>query len=112
MTAARGAAFTTAVRVVDRVLGDAAGQRTLAEPAIAARLTQIGVLVVGVRHRADRAHAIAADVALFARAETHDDETAVTTDDLRIGAGRTGDLRSEERCVGRECVSPGRHRGW
>src|SRR3546814_15727382 len=97
MTAARGAPFTAAVRVVARVLGDAASQRTLAEPAIAARLAQIGVLVVGVRHRADRAHAIAADVALFARAETHDDETAVTTDDLRIGAGRTGDLAALAR---------------
>src|SRR5947208_10504869 len=32
MSAARGPAFTTAVGVVDRVLGDAAGQRTLAHP--------------------------------------------------------------------------------
>src|SRR3546814_15897872 len=37
------------------------------------------------------------NVALFARAETHDDETAVTTDDLRIGAGRTGDLAALAR---------------
>src|SRR4051794_36736676 len=32
MTAARSPAFTTAVRVVDRVLGDATGQWTLAQP--------------------------------------------------------------------------------
>src|SRR3954465_9848448 len=38
VTAAGGPAFTTAVRVVDRVLRDAAGQRALAEPAVAARL--------------------------------------------------------------------------
>src|SRR5690348_13751006 len=37
MTATGGPAFTTAVRVVDRVLGDAAGQRALAHPARAAR---------------------------------------------------------------------------
>ena len=45
-----------------------------------------------VYKRQHRAHAIAADVTLFARTETHDHETAVTTDDLRIGASRTGDL--------------------
>src|SRR3546814_16353149 len=81
MTATRSAAFTTAVRVIDRVLRDTARQRTLAEPAVAAGLAQVGVLVVGVRHRTHRTHALAANVALFARTETHDDETAVTTDD-------------------------------
>src|SRR3546814_6730656 len=49
MTATRGAAFTTAVRVIDRVLRDTARQRTLAEPAVAAGLAQVGVLVVGDR---------------------------------------------------------------
>src|SRR3546814_11038714 len=62
VTAARGTAFAAAMRVVDRVLRDAAGERTLAEPAIATRLAQVGVLVVGVRHSPDRAHAVAADV--------------------------------------------------
>src|SRR3546814_10257662 len=38
VTAARGTAFAAAMRVVDRVLRDAAGERTLAEPAIANRL--------------------------------------------------------------------------
>src|SRR3546814_11440268 len=47
MTAARGAAFTTAVRVVDRVLGDAAGQRPLADPAFSDRLAPVGGLVGG-----------------------------------------------------------------
>src|SRR5439155_24124145 len=46
MTAARSAAFASAVRVVDRVLGDAAGQRALAEPAVAAGLGQRLVGVV------------------------------------------------------------------
>src|SRR3546814_13390284 len=41
MTATRSAAFTTAVRVIDRVLRDAARQRTLAEPAVAAGLAQV-----------------------------------------------------------------------
>src|SRR3546814_12206594 len=76
MTATRGAAFTTAVRVIDRVLRDTARQRTLAEPAVAAGLAQVGVLVVGVRHRTHRAHALAADITLFARHETPDPEDA------------------------------------
>src|SRR5918994_1189277 len=38
VTAARGAALAAAVRVVDRVFGDAAGQRALAHPAAAAGL--------------------------------------------------------------------------
>src|SRR5689334_16269611 len=66
MTAARGPALTTAVRMVDRVLGDAAGQRALAEPAVAARFGEVGVRIVGVRHSADRRHAVGADVALLA----------------------------------------------
>src|SRR5579884_4497743 len=66
VTAARSPAFTTAVRVVDRILGDAAGQRALAEPAIAACLGKVGVRVVGVRYRADCRHAIRADVPLLA----------------------------------------------
>src|SRR3954462_13908431 len=47
MTAARGPALATAVRVVDRVLGDAAGQWALAHPAGAASLGESLVRVVG-----------------------------------------------------------------
>src|SRR5206468_12105705 len=63
VTAARGPAFATAVRVVDRVLGDAAGKRALAEPPVAAGFGEVLVGIVGVRHRADRRHAVRADVA-------------------------------------------------
>src|SRR5688572_24947350 len=66
MAAARSPAFTAAVRVVDRVLGNAAGQRALAHPAGAACLGERLVLVVGVRHRADGRHAVRTDVALLA----------------------------------------------
>src|SRR4051794_30627507 len=66
MAATRGPAFTTAVRVVDRVLGDAAGQRALAQPPRAARLGQGLVGVVRVGHRADRRHAVRTDIALLA----------------------------------------------
>src|SRR3954453_3780233 len=58
MAAARGAGFAAAGRVIDRVLGDATGERTLAHPAGAAGLGERLVLVVGVRHRADGRHAV------------------------------------------------------
>src|SRR4051812_44069788 len=67
MTTARSTAFATAVRMVDRVLGDAAGKRTITEPAVATGLGQILVGVVRIGHRTDSAHAIGVHVALLAR---------------------------------------------
>src|SRR3569833_4273345 len=91
-TAARGPAFTTAVRMVDRVLGDAAGQRALAHPTAAAGLAEVLVLVVGVRHRAHRRHAIGVDVTLLARVQANHHHALVAADDLHIGARRACDL--------------------
>src|SRR5690606_41377012 len=72
VAAARGAAFAAAMRVIDRVLGDAAGERLHAHPALAAGLGEVLVLVVGVRHRTDRAHAVGPQVTLLARVEAND----------------------------------------
>ena len=66
MTTARGATLAAAVRVVDRVHRDAAVVRALAEPAIAARLAERDVHVVGVRDRAHRGVALAVHQALLA----------------------------------------------
>src|SRR5947209_1369968 len=57
VAAARGLAFTTAVRVIDRVHGHAAHVGALALVAVAAGLAHDLVHVVGVRHRAHRGHA-------------------------------------------------------
>src|SRR5688572_28683889 len=92
MTAARGAAFAAAVRMVDRVHGDAAVVRATAHPTLTTGLADRDVHVVGVRHRADRAHAAAVDQALLARVQAHDDVVAVAADDLRVSAGRARDL--------------------
>src|SRR5688572_7271682 len=97
MAAARGTAFTAAVRVVDRVLGDATGQRLHAHPALASGLGEILVRVVGVRHRPDRAHAIGTQVTLLARVETDDHHPAVAADELDVSPGRTGDLAALAR---------------
>src|SRR3546814_4793976 len=97
MTAARGPAFATAVRMVDRVLRDAARQRALAQPAIATRLGEVLVLVVGVRHRPDRRDALRTDIALPARLEAHHHHPAIATDDLHISACRARDLAALDR---------------
>src|SRR5438270_9847095 len=86
MAAALGA---PAVRVIDRVHGDAAVVRHAALPTLAAGLADRGVHVVGVRHRADGRQATAMDQALFGRIEAQDDVLAIAADDLRVGAGRT-----------------------
>src|SRR5690606_31660294 len=97
MTAARSTALTTTMRVIDRVLGNAASQRALALPAGPAGLGKVLVAVVGVRNRTDRAHTIAAQVALLARIEARDHQAAVTADDLDIGTGGAGDLAALAR---------------
>src|SRR5260370_1080642 len=72
--AALGAA---AVRVIDRVHGDAAIVRHQALPAIAARLADRDVHVIGVGHRAERRHAAAVHQALLARVQPQDHIVAV-----------------------------------
>src|SRR5262249_53073448 len=64
--AAIGAA---AIRVVDRVAGDAARHRTLALPAGAAGLADDLVDMVGIGNGADRCHAFGAHHAGLARLE-------------------------------------------
>src|SRR3546814_16334405 len=90
MTAARGPAFTAAMRVVDRVLRHTARQRTLAEPAIAAGLGEIGVGVVRVRHGTDGAHAVRTDVALLARGQADHHHATIAAAELgdRKGVGK------------------------
>src|SRR5215475_7638194 len=73
MTAAGGAPFAAAMRMVDRVHGDAAIMRTTAHPTLAAGLADRDVHVVGIRHRPDRGHAAAVDQALLGRIEPHND---------------------------------------
>src|SRR5690606_41291114 len=92
MAAARGAAFTAAVRVIDRVLGHTAGQRLDAHPPLAPSLGEVLVLVVGVRNRTDRAHAVTAHIALFARVQANDHHPTVTADQLDVSPGRPANL--------------------
>src|SRR5216684_1263274 len=92
MTAAGGAAFAAAMRMVDRVHGNAAVMRLAAEPAVAAGLADRDVHVVRVRHRADGGGAAAVNQTLFARVQAHDDVVLVAADELGVGAGGTREL--------------------
>src|SRR6202022_293858 len=67
MPAARGAAFAAAVRMVNRVHGDAAVVRLAAEPAVTTGLADRDIHVVRIGHRADGAGAAAGNQALPAR---------------------------------------------
>src|SRR5206468_163863 len=66
VAAAGGTAFAAAMRVIDRVHGDAAIVRTPTEPARAPGLADRGIHVIGVRHRANGGETLAVDEALLA----------------------------------------------
>src|SRR6185312_12636600 len=85
VTTTGGAAFAAAMRVIDRVHGDATVDRLLAEPAIAPGLADRGVGMVVIGHRADRREARAMHAALLARIEAQDRPTLVAADILGIG---------------------------
>src|SRR5258707_3407151 len=88
MTAARGAAFAAAVRMVHRVHGDAAVVRLAAEPAVAAGLADRDIHVIGIGDRADGPGTAAVNQALLARVQANDDVVMVAPDQLGVGAGR------------------------
>src|SRR6266404_528254 len=92
MTAARGAAFAAAVRMVDRVHGDAAVVGLAAEPAVTAGLADRNVHVFGVGHRADGPGAAAVNQTLRGRIQSNDYVVLIAADELRIGAGRKREL--------------------
>src|SRR3546814_4983417 len=97
MTATRGTTFTTTRRMVDRVHRHTADGRANAEPALAAGLAQLGVLVVRVGHRTDGGHAIGLHQTLLARGQTQQGHALVLADQLYEAAGRTGHLATLAR---------------
>src|SRR5690606_24191289 len=92
VTGARGAAFTAAMWVVDRVHRNAANVGTATEPATATGLAQAGVRVIRVRDRAHGRKAGAVHQALLARIQTQDRPAGIAAHILGIGTGGTGDL--------------------
>src|SRR5712671_5677649 len=92
MTAARGAAFAAAVRMVHRVHGHAAVMRLAAEPAITTGLADRNIHVIRVGHRTDGPGASAVNQALLTRIQANDHVVMVTADELGVGAGGTCEL--------------------
>src|SRR5690606_22195714 len=97
MTTARGPAFTTAVRMVDRVHGDAAIVRTLAAPAGPASLAVVDVAVIRVGNGTDGGDARTVHQALLAGVQPQDRHALVATDQLGVGPGGAGDLTALAR---------------
>src|SRR5690606_12273622 len=78
VTATRGTAFTTTMRVVDRVHGHTTVDRLAAEPTVTTGLAERGVGVVLVGHGTNGGEASAVNAALLARVEAKDRPTMVT----------------------------------
>src|ERR1700722_9413458 len=92
MATARALALTTAVRVVDRVHGDTANRRTLALPAVAARLAELDVAVLRVSDLTDGRAALDRHPADFAGRHAERRVRAFLGQQLNPGAGRPCDL--------------------
>src|SRR5689334_5097508 len=87
--AALGAA---AVGMVDRVHGDRAHGRARTLPARTTRLAGRLVHMVGVRHGADRRHAVGPHAAGLAGVEAQNGPARVAADQLTVGARRARNL--------------------
>jgi hypothetical protein len=93
VAAAGGTAFTTAVRMVDRIHHDAADGRADAQPALGAGLAVLLEAVFAVADFTDRGAAVRRHLAHFAGAKAQRGVTLLAGDQLRRGPGRTRDLR-------------------
>src|SRR3984885_493962 len=94
VTAARGLAFTTTMRVVDRVHRDTAvgGANTL--PAVASGLTDGLIFVFGVAYLADGRHAVDEHFAGFAGGQLEQRVIAFLGNELNLGACGASHLRA------------------
>src|SRR5688500_10046362 len=92
MTTTRGTTFTTTVRMIDRVHRHTADGRADTHPALGAGLADLLEVVLAVAHLADRGAAVGGNLAHLARTQAQRGITLFAGDQLRRGAGRTGDL--------------------
>jgi hypothetical protein len=69
MTATGGTTFTTTVRVIDRIHGNAANCRAYASPAFGAGLAELAQVMFAVSNLANCCPAIDVNLSRFARAQ-------------------------------------------
>ena len=106
--AARGVVrLAAAVRMVDGVHRHAAGLRAAALVALAPRLAELDVLVLGVRERADGGAALGAHHPHLRRRQPQGDHRALLGDELDRGPGGAAEAaalaRGRARRCGRRC---------
>src|SRR5690606_9177475 len=94
VTATGGLAFTTTVRVVDRVHHDTADRGALALPAHPAGLAPVDVRLFGVAHLTDGGAAAHIDAADLAGRHPQRRVGAFLAEQLDADAGRAGQLRA------------------
>lgn len=92
MTAAGASAFTTAEGMVNGVLSDTTDFRTAVEPAVAAGLAEMNVLMADVAYLTDSGDAGGEDLAHFAGRQTQEDVLVFLADKLSVGAGGAAHL--------------------
>src|SRR5215472_9900324 len=92
VAAARALALAAAERVVDRVHGHAAHRGPLALPAVAARLAELDVALLGVAHLAHGGPAARVHPPDLARGHPELGVAALLRQELHAGAGRAGNL--------------------
>ncbi|AIY01718.1 hypothetical protein ART_2119 [Arthrobacter sp. PAMC 25486] len=92
VTSTGGLAFTTTMRVIDRVHDNTADGRAYALPAHTASLTPVDVGLLSVANFADGRAAARINVADFAGGQTQLGELAFLGDELNRGTGRTSHL--------------------
>src|SRR5438309_10782970 len=97
MPSTRSLAFTAAERMVDRIHGDAADVRPLAEPAAPARLADRHVLVIEVADLPDRRVALDEDLPDLARRQLDRRVLAFLGDELHGRSGAPRDLSALAR---------------
>src|SRR4029077_14032052 len=90
--------LAAAVRVVDRVHGDASALRALALVAVPAGLADLDVLMLRVRDRADGRAALAANHPDLGGGQAQADHLALLRDHLDCGARGATELASLARC--------------
>src|SRR5262245_42059568 len=94
--ASGGLPLAAAVRMVDRVHGDAADLGPPSLPPVPSRLADALVLVLEVPDLADRGVAVLVDLPRLARREPHERPPALAGHELRAGAGGADELPAPE----------------
>src|SRR5258708_9167261 len=97
MTSTGSLTFSTAMRMIYWIHGNAAVMRTAPEPAHASSFADSDVFVIGVSHLTDGGHAIEQDFASLARGQLDQRVVTFLRYQLRLSASGAHHLRTLSR---------------